>query len=628
MANVKFSSITPSGANAVSGDSILGVHGGTTDVLFSPAQLTAALAQFSTSVSGIVPPSPSATASSVFLRGDGQWVSPGAISGGTAHGIAITSGASAIGSSVVLTTGQHLVGVTGADPVAQTVTQLTAALNQFTGALQGLVPSSGYVSGPATTFLRADGQWVAPPVGSISGGTIHGVAIASGSGSIGSSIVLGANQLLVGAAGADPVASTIASITTGLSLFSTSAQGVAPSAAPVSGALTTNFLRADGTWAVPPPGASGITGGTIHGVAITNSATTIASNIVLPVNNFLVGATGADPIAATPATVTGLLSPFSTSTTAQGVVPGSNNSGATFFLNALGQWVVPAASGTGITGGVAHGVAVTNTATSVASAIVLGANQLLVGQASADPVTAAVAGDLTAAYATGNLSFTIGGGAVTNAKLATMGAGTIKGNNTGGVAAPIDLTGTQVATVIGGNLSTLQAPGNWQSFYSNGSGVFTPQALGATGTLSISQGTTAAPAWTALSGDATLSAAGVVALAANVVRNNVTTTMSVGYTFTPANGGTITTGTFTPAPASGNYQFYTNNGSHTIGAPTADCAIDILMTNGASAVIPLFSGFTFGANTGDALTATSGSRFIISIRRINAVSTYSIRALQ
>lgn len=107
-----------------------------------------------------------------------------------------------------------------------------------------------------------------------------------------------------------------------------------------------------------------------------------------------------------------------------------------------------------------------------------------------------------------------------------------------------------------------------------------------------------------------------------------TSLITVGYTLTPYNGGTVSTGTTTPAAANGNYQYYTNNGAHTLAAPAADCAIDILVTNGATAGSITFSGFTVGSNTGDALTTTNTNKFIISIRRINAISTYTIKALQ
>lgn len=107
-----------------------------------------------------------------------------------------------------------------------------------------------------------------------------------------------------------------------------------------------------------------------------------------------------------------------------------------------------------------------------------------------------------------------------------------------------------------------------------------------------------------------------------------TQTITKGFTVTPNNLGTISSGTTTPNAANGNYQYYTNNGAHTLAAPGADCAIDILVTNGASAGIITFSGYTVGSNTGSALDTTNANKFIISIRRINSISTYSVYALQ
>jgi hypothetical protein len=105
-------------------------------------------------------------------------------------------------------------------------------------------------------------------------------------------------------------------------------------------------------------------------------------------------------------------------------------------------------------------------------------------------------------------------------------------------------------------------------------------------------------------------------------------TLSTGFLFTAYNIGTVSSGTTTPDALNGNYQYYTNNGAHTIAAPANDSAIDILLTNGASAGSITFSGFTVGAATGSAYVTTNTSKFIISIRRINSVSTYSLYALQ
>jgi hypothetical protein len=123
-------------------------------------------------------------------------------------------------------------------------------------------------------------------------------------------------------------------------------------------------------------------------------------------------------------------------------------------------------------------------------------------------------------------------------------------------------------------------------------------------------------------------AAITAALAAgHFLQRDVTATTSVGYTITPYNLGNLVS--FTPNPALGNYQFGTNVGAVTLSAPTVDCAIDIMVTNSATAGAITFSGYSVNnLNIGDPLTVTNGHRFIISIRRMNFASTYVIKALQ
>ena len=116
------------------------------------------------------------------------------------------------------------------------------------------------------------------------------------------------------------------------------------------------------------------------------------------------------------------------------------------------------------------------------------------------------------------------------------------------------------------------------------------------------------------------------ASSAAVLTTANTATISKGFTLTPNSLGNITS--FTIDPTLGNYQYGTNHGAATWTAPASDCAVDILVTNDATAGAITFSGFTVGANVGDSLTTTNGHKFIISIRRINSVSTYIVKALQ
>ena len=116
------------------------------------------------------------------------------------------------------------------------------------------------------------------------------------------------------------------------------------------------------------------------------------------------------------------------------------------------------------------------------------------------------------------------------------------------------------------------------------------------------------------------------ATSSTVLTTGNTATVTKGFTITPNSLGNMTS--FTLDPTAGNYQYGTNHATLTITAPASDCAIDLLITNDATAGAITFSGFTVGASTGDLLTTTNTNKFILSVLRINAISTYTIKALQ
>jgi hypothetical protein len=97
-----------------------------------------------------------------------------------------------------------------------------------------------------------------------------------------------------------------------------------------------------------------------------------------------------------------------------------------------------------------------------------------------------------------------------------------------------------------------------------------------------------------------------------IVRN-ATANLTAGYTVTPFSNGTVSSGTFTPAFANGQYQTLTNNGAFTLAAPTGNGSMRLEVTNGASAGAINLSAYT--AVTG-AFTTTNGHRFRVLIERI------------
>jgi hypothetical protein len=105
-------------------------------------------------------------------------------------------------------------------------------------------------------------------------------------------------------------------------------------------------------------------------------------------------------------------------------------------------------------------------------------------------------------------------------------------------------------------------------------------------------------------------------------------TISGGANISSLSLGTVSSGTVTIDCGARPQQFIINNGAFTLAAPVIDGNCYLLVTNGASAGAIAFSGFTVGANTGDALTMVNGNRFTIMIWRINGVSMYRIAAAQ
>lgn len=149
-----------------------------------------------------------------------------------------------------------------------TATQATALLDTFTSGAKGLAPASG---GGTTNFLRADGSWAAP-VASVSDGDKGDITVSAGGATwtIDANAVTNADLAQVATAtfkgrttaGTGNVEDLTATQATALlDTFTTSLKGLAPA----SGGGTSNYLRADGTWAAPAGGSSPNWHGVVYG---------------------------------------------------------------------------------------------------------------------------------------------------------------------------------------------------------------------------------------------------------------------------------------------------------------------------------------------------------------------------
>jgi hypothetical protein len=230
--------------------------------------------------------------------------------------------------AVTLTKMANLAGLTvignasgsSAVPAALTQTQLTGLINNFTATLSGGVPASG---GGTTSFLRADGNWAVPPGGGGSG-TVTSVALSAPTGlSVSGSPITTSGTLTLSWSGTIPAAQ--------IPTFSASVNG----GVAASGGGTTNFLRADGTWAAPPGGGGG--SGTVTSVAMTvPTGLAISGSPITTSGTLAVTWSGTIPAAQVP----------TFTSTVNGGVPASGG-GSTNFMRADGTWAVPTVGGGG-----------------------------------------------------------------------------------------------------------------------------------------------------------------------------------------------------------------------------------------------------------------------------------------
>lgn len=293
-----------------------------------------------------------------------------------------------------------------------------------------------------------------------------------------------------GAGTGAPTDLTSAQATAILDTFTSGAKGLVPA----SGGGTTNFLRADGSFAAPPDttGITQLTGDVTAGPGSGSQAATIANDSVsnaklanVPTATFKgreTAGTG-DPEDLTISQAKNLLS-----------LSGTNSGDQTITLTGD-----VTGSGTG-----SFAATIANDAVTFAKMQNI-ATDRLVGRdtaGSGDPEEisvsgglefsgagaiqrSALTGDVTASA--GSNSTTIANDAVTNAKLANVATSTFKGRVTAGTGDPEDLTGTQATTLLdvftsglkglvpasgGGTTNFLRADGTFAAPGGGGSGKF------------------------------------------------------------------------------------------------------------------------------------------------------------
>jgi len=214
---------------------IIGNDTGTsaTPSALSGDQVTAMLNTFSTTVKGLVPAATSGALPYLFLASDGTWVKIG------------TSAIADQSSKTLIANTSASPGAVSAVAISSITTELTAVVGDSgSGGTKGLVPAPASGDASAGKFLKADGLWAVPT-------TTIGTNVVTNSMLAQVATAIFKGRTTAGAGNVEDL--TVTQATAMLDTFTSSLKGLAPA----SSGGTTNFLRADGTWAVPAGGGGG-----------------------------------------------------------------------------------------------------------------------------------------------------------------------------------------------------------------------------------------------------------------------------------------------------------------------------------------------------------------------------------